>query len=117
MVRLNTLEIIDSCLKLDRIIQIPNDEDLLEEDLEYKQNFTKVPYYYFDISILIEQVWLFQILKNFNKTIYPIVKIDNWYESYDKMMEETGYAHLLSDRKTAHHDRIKNIVKQLNIKY
>lgn len=42
MVRLNTLEIIDSCLKLDRIIQIPNDEDLLEEDLEYKQNFTNM---------------------------------------------------------------------------
>lgn len=42
MVRLNTLEIIDSCLKLDRIIQIPNDEDLLDEDLEYKQNFTNM---------------------------------------------------------------------------
>jgi hypothetical protein len=42
MVRLNTLEIIDSCLRLDRIIQIQNDEDLLEEDLEYKQNFTNM---------------------------------------------------------------------------
>lgn len=42
MVRLSTLDIIDSCLKLDRILQVENDEDLLEEDLEYKQNFTNM---------------------------------------------------------------------------
>lgn len=96
---------------------IENSSYIVRKITEYKQNFTKVPYYYFDISILIEQVWLFQILKNFNKIIYPIVNIKNWYESYDKMMQETGYVHLLSDRKVAYHDRIKNIVKQLNIKY
>lgn len=95
---------------------IENSSYIIKKITEYKQNYTKVSYY-FDISVLVEQVWLFQILKNFNKTIYPITKIDNWNEDYDKMMKETGYVHLLSDRKTAYHDRIKNIVNQLNIKY
>lgn len=73
--------------------------------------------YYFDLSILVEQVWLFQILKFLGKEIYSVVEIDNWYESYDKMLKDTGYIHLLSDKKDIYHEKIKEITDKLNIKY
>lgn len=99
---------------IETVLNFTIDNSSYLKEVYYKN---KEIFYFFDITVLIEQVWIFQILKVLNQSVHPIVKIDNWYKSYDEMMEETGYVHLLSDRKAVYHDRIKNIVNQLNIKY
>jgi hypothetical protein len=82
-----------------------------------KEHKLKKNNYYFDLSILVEQVWLFQILKFLEKEIYSVVRIDNWYESFEKMTKDTGYLHLLSDKKNIYSEKIKEITNKLNIKY
>jgi hypothetical protein len=111
---------IDSIHKSSEIVLnfvIKNKTYIEEMTRNYRQNFNKVPYYYFDISVLIEQVWVFQILKNLNQNIFNLLTIDNWYESYNMAMQSTGYVHLMSERKQKYFNKVKDTLNKLNIKY
>lgn len=67
-------------------------------------------------SVLIEQVWLFQIFKYFKKDITSLVKINNWKESFQKMTKENGYIHLMKEK--LNHDHVINdFLNKHKIKY
>lgn len=94
-----------------------NCENLNASYIKYQKRPNNEKIEYFDLSILAEQVWLFQYFQHFNKEIYKIVKVDDLVNSYQQMMKETGYVHLISWGKLFHKNKIKEIVNRLDIKY
>lgn len=83
------------------------------DDLYLK--YTNYPLY-ISPSVLIEQVWLFQIFKYFNKNITNLVKINNWRESFEKMSKEKGYIHLMKTKLNYKND-ITTYLNKHKIKY
>jgi hypothetical protein len=51
------------------------------------------------ISIIIEQIWLYQIIKSFNKEISPLIQIKNTKNYIESEVKKTGYIHLMQSKK------------------
>jgi hypothetical protein len=67
-------------------------------------------------SVLIEQIWLFQIFKFFNINISQLINIKNWKTDFDEKISQSGYIHLMRNKETF----VKNIhvyLKRFNIEY
>lgn len=92
-------------------------KELEQINLDYHKRPTNKKLEYFDMSILAEQVWTFQLFKSLNKNIYEIVQVNDLVKSYDKMMKNTGYMHLISWNKEINKQKIKDAINKLNIKY
>lgn len=71
---------------------------------------------YLPAAILIEQIWLFQIFKYLNKEINCLVEVKNFNADYFRMWKDTGYIHLISNRKEQARPDLKNFIKKHNIK-
>jgi hypothetical protein len=63
-----------------------------------------------------EQIWLFQILKFFKKKITTLISIRDWNEDFKNKSIETGYIHLMGQKKYFLPHIEKTLIKK-NIKY
>lgn len=71
-----------------------------------------------NVSVIIEQIWLFQIIKSFNKEIKTLIELKNWGNDVKLMRKKTGYIHLM-DKKEDNNLKIeieRTLIKN-NIKY
>lgn len=70
-----------------------------------------------NISVLIEQIWLYQIIKYFNKTIAPLIEVSDWKDWQSKSLQ-SGYIHLMKNKKDKPIlTKIEQILITNNIKY
>jgi len=69
-------------------------------------------------TLLVEQVWLFQILKSFGKTISTVCHIPNWGPTGMAILSKHGITHFMEHKVSPHiQKQIKDRVKLLNLKY
>jgi predicted RNA binding protein with dsRBD fold (UPF0201 family) len=67
-------------------------------------------------SVLIEQIWLFQIFQFFKKEISTLLTIKNWGDDFDKQISTSGYLHLMKNKKEFL-GKIDFYLNKLNIQY
>jgi hypothetical protein len=72
--------------------------------------------YFFYTPVLIEQMWLFQIHKNFGKQITPLLHIENWNTSFEYETRRSGFIHLMQQKKFFK-QYIREILMKKNIQY
>lgn len=90
--------------------------DFISKNKNYIDNIHfKHPY--LPTSVLIEQIWLFQIFKSLNKEITCLVNVKNFNNDYFKMWTDNGYIHFISTRKNQANETIEKIIQKYNIKY
>jgi hypothetical protein len=73
--------------------------------------------YYLFTSVLIEQIWLFQIYKYFGKKINALIDANLPDFKRGKVEKDTGYFHLMGSRKYRLRDHICNFVEKNNISF
>lgn len=81
-----------------------------------KQLVKKANYDFFHPPVLVEQIWMFQILQSFGKEIYKITDIENWYTDFENKSKELGFVHLMH-RKEYYLKQIQFLLKKYDIKY
>lgn len=86
------------------------------DHIYFKHKNNKDYKHFFHPSVLIEQIWLFQIFKFFGKQITPLVKITDWDSSFRDMALNTGYIHLMH-KKDEFRKSIEKFLFMNNIKY
>jgi len=83
-------------------------------NLTYSNNEKYKNFFY--TPVLIEQIWLFQIYKNFEKKITPLIFPKNWGDSFTEEVHKTGYIHLMK-QKLFFKNYCERILIKNNIKY
>jgi hypothetical protein len=86
-------------------------------DLIYFKNVREPRYKgFFYPAVLMEQVWLFQLFKFHNKNISTLLNIEDWFDSFARHTQESGYIHLMSE-KNRFLPTINKILDTKNISY
>lgn len=70
-----------------------------------------------NLSVVMEQIWLYQIIKSFNKQINELIQPKNWQKSFESQTVKTGYVHLMTDNKLKFIDLIEKALIKKNISY
>lgn len=83
-------------------------------NLKYINNPNVKTFFY--PPVLIEQIWFYQVIKSFGKEITPLIHINNWDENFKKVTMETGYLHLMGQKKFFK-EHVKKTLLNKNIKY
>ena len=71
---------------------------------KYKSNPNFFP------AVLMEQVWLFQIFKFLGKDIKTLINPENWEQSFEEALFESGYIHLMKNK---HVETVKTSIKEM----
>jgi hypothetical protein len=73
-------------------------------------------YDFFHPPVLVEQIWMFQLLQSFGKQIHTIMQIHNWHTDFENKSKESGFIHLMH-RKEYYAKQVQFLLKRYNIKY
>lgn len=94
---------------------ISNKADYIDKiNLTYNKKREYKDFFY--TSVLIEQIWLFQIYKYFGKEITQLIHPTSWGKSFETITKESGYLHLMK-QKDSLRGYIKKVLNEKNIKY
>jgi hypothetical protein len=89
--------------------------NFISNNINYVIEIDKKYKYPISMMCLVEQVWLFQVLKNNNKIISTLLKVKDWGD-FKKQSFEKRYIHFMFD-KTSSFQEVERALFEKNIKY